>query len=260
MHATGSASVRSALGALGLDRFQGYVWGRAAGLGEPEPSVVVAAFGVFEPERLTRAYEAARAACPRDRMLEVRSSATAESLRRVLGPADLVGAVRVLRRGLSVAPLTARPIFAGLTARPWPDDPYGQLWRACELVREHRGDTHLVACVAHGLAPIEMNVLTELWLGMPLGSYTATRGWSGRDIARAEQALVGRGLVRAGRLTANGMELRIAVESATNRGQRDVADAVGDDLEPLVAALHGWSARCIEAGTFSADTDKRAAG
>lgn len=37
----------------------------------------------------------------------------------------------------------------------------------------------MAVCVARGLAPVEMNVLTELWLDMPLGSYTANRGWSG---------------------------------------------------------------------------------
>jgi len=44
-------------------------------------------------------------------------------------------------------------------------------------VREHRGDSHIAVANAAGLGPVEMNVLTECWLGMPLLSYTATRGW-----------------------------------------------------------------------------------
>ena len=38
--------------ALGVDFFPGYVWGRAAALGSPTPSVVAATFGVFEPRMI----------------------------------------------------------------------------------------------------------------------------------------------------------------------------------------------------------------
>lgn len=260
MHATGSASVRAQLADLGVDRFDAYVWARAASLGEPAPGVVVAAFGVFEPRLLTAAYERARTRCPRRVLLDVRAAATAASLRAVLGEVDVVPVVRTLRKALSVASPAGRPLFAGLSGLPWPSDPYGQLWRACELLREHRGATHLAACVSSGLHPVEMNVLTELWLDVPLGCYTRTRGWSDEDIAAATDRLTRQGWLQRKRLTAAGVQLRCTIEQATNRPERAVTQALGADLEWLVNALQTWSTRCIETGTFTSDAVKRAAG
>jgi hypothetical protein len=260
MHPTGSPRVRDALRSVGLDRFQGYVWGRAASLGEPEPGVVVAAFGVFEPQHLRAAYTAARTACPRATLVETRARATVASLHEVLAGEDVTGPLRALRRGVAAGDPSGRPLFAGLADQPWPADPLGQLWRACELLREHRGDTHLSVCVSEGLLPIEMNVLTELWLGLPLGPYTRTRGWSGDDIGHARDDLAARGLLRASRLTPAGRALRTAIEHDTSRGQQEIVRAVGSDVDGLGAALAHWSGRCIAAGRFTSDQGKRAAG
>jgi hypothetical protein len=40
----------------------------------------------------------------------------------------------------------ARPMFAGLSAAPWPGDAIAALVHACHLLREHRGDSHLAVC------------------------------------------------------------------------------------------------------------------
>src|SRR5947207_2733853 len=66
---------------------------------------------------------------------------------------------------------TGRVLFSALRARPRPADPFERLWRATDLVREHRGDSHVAACVAAGLDPVRMNVLTEVWVGYPVGEY-----------------------------------------------------------------------------------------
>jgi len=260
MHAAGSAAVRDELARLGLNRFQAYVWARAASLGEPQGELVVSAFGVFEPTHLTATYQAARAICARDTLLETRACATAQSLYEVLGDVRVEDAVTALCRGLSAASGAGLPLFAGLASMPWPSDPLGRLWRACELFREHRGDTHLGICVRQGLHPVEMNVLTELWLGIPLGEHTRTRGWDGQAIVDAVDRLTARGLVHAGALTDEGRAFRTGLEEATNLGQRPVVDAIGADVGPLVAALETWSAQCIETGTFTRDPGKRAAG
>ena len=177
MHAVWSRRTNERLAGLGLDFLAGYVWGRAAALGEPAPGVVVSSFAVFEPGMLATVYEQGRSTCSRDDLVEARIQSTIESLRDALDGADvapvaerLAGAVR----RVATASVAGRPLFAGLAAQPWPEDPYGRLWRACELLREHRGDGHIAACIAAGLGPVAMNVLTEVWVGMPLGSYSAT--------------------------------------------------------------------------------------
>lgn len=260
MHATGSPHVRAALQELGLDRFAGYVWGRAAALGEPSPSLVVATFGVFEPDRLGAVYAAARSACPRARLLAAREAAVVVSLRRVLGDIDVTAVVTPLLRAVSALQPGGRPLFAGLLGLPVPAQSLGRLWRACELLREHRGDSHLQAVVARGLHPVESNLLTELWHGLPAPAYTLTRGWSAEQTADALERLNAAGLVRHGRLTGDGARLRTELEVETNRGERRLVEALGADLERVVAALDGWSTRCIAAGAFTTDPGKRAAG
>jgi hypothetical protein len=260
MHSVWSRKTNERLAALGLDFIGGYVWARAASLGEPDPGVVVSSFAVFEPGMLTAAYEQARATCRRDVMLTARSAATIASLRSVLDGADVSVVADQLEVAISAADATGRPLFAGLAGQPWPDDPVGRVWRACELLREHRGDSHVAASIGRGLGPIAMNVLTELWLGMPLGSYTATRGWGPEQIDATVTALVAAGLAKDGQLTAAGRRARDDLEATTDAMEASIVDALGPDRDAIIAQLDDWSARCIAAGSFPPDVFKRAAG
>ncbi|MHB8574254.1 MAG: SCO6745 family protein [Dehalococcoidia bacterium] len=260
MHDVWCRQTQEQMAALGLDRLTSYVWGRAAVLGEPVAAVVVAAFGVFEPGLITAAYDRGRSQAGRTALLAARAAATAASLRTVLGEVDVVPVVTALRLGVAAADGTGRPLFSGLRALPWPDEPAGQLWRACDLLREHRGDSHLAACIGAGLDPVAMNVLTELWLGMPPGPYTATRGWSEYAIAAAITRLEQDGLVANGVLTAAGREFRDEIEQRTDAMEQPIVAAIGEDFEAVVAQLNAWSALCIEAKAFSPDVFKRAAG
>ena len=158
------------------------------------------------------------------------------------------------------APIAGRPLFAGLLSQAWPDDPVGQLWRACELAREHRGDSHIAACVANGLDPVEMNILTELWVGMPLGGYTASRGWSPERIASTASAMAAKGWLEGESLTADGAALRTDIEASTDRLQEPILDALGAGIEQVLVDLTAWSQLCIDAKAFPPDVFKRAAG
>ena len=165
----------------------------------------------------------------------------------------LLGAVEHL-------PVTARPLFAGLRSLPVPEDPYGRLWRGAELVREHRGDGHLAACIAAGLDPVESNVLTELWTGYAAGEYTATRGFGEERIAEALDGLHERGWVGDGRLTQTGRAVREAVEDATDRTQDQLMARLGDRAEDVIARAEQLSTALIEAARAPTDPRKRAAG
>jgi hypothetical protein len=260
-HAVWSPRTNDALTKLGLNFVTGYVWGRAAALGEPPADLVVAAFAVFEPRLLAAAYVEARRQCGRASLLAAREDATVESLTGILQGEDVTGTLKALRRGVEAADGIGRPLFSGLRSLGWPDDPLGQLWRACDLLREHRGDSHIAVSIAAGLGPVTMNLLTELWLGMPLGSYTASyRGWSEEAIAEAIVDLERRGLVIDAELTAAGRHLRDTVEESTDALERPVVDAMGDDFEAVVRSLDTWSGECVAAGAFPPDIFKRAAG
>jgi hypothetical protein len=260
MHAVWSRQTNEALAALGLNFLTGYVWGRASGLGEPAAAVVVSAFAVFEPGLITALYEEARGKVGRAELVETRNEATSASLRQVLGDADVTGVVSTLRRGIDAADGIGRPLFSGLASQPWPEDAAGQLWRACDIIREHRGDTHVAACVAAGLDPVAMNILTELYLGLPLFAYSASRAWPQETLEATADHLRGSGLLEGDRLSKEGRRLREDVEAQTDAGQRSLVSAIGSDLDDTVAQLETWSAACLEAKAFPPSIHKRAAG
>ncbi len=260
MHSVWSRTTNEALAELGLDFMTSYVWGRASALGEPDTGVVVSAFAVFAPELIGAIYEQGRAACDRDRLMAVRTEATIASLTQALGDADVGSVAEALYSAVSTADATARPLFAGFQTQPWPTDPVGRLWHGCELAREHRGDSHNAVCIVEGLGPIEMNVLTELWLGMPLGTYSATRGWTTDQIAASADRLRAGGWLDRDQLSDEGRARRDAIEARTDAMEQGIVDALGGDLDSIVTQLDDWSQRCIDAAAFPPNAFKRAAG
>lgn len=248
---------------LGLDFTTGYVYGRAAPLGDVPSAVAVAAFGVYAPDAVAGPYEQARSGADRTAVLQAREDGTVASLRRILGDVDeaqVDEVVAVLRRGLQTADATARPLFSALSALPWPADPLGRLWRACELFREHRLGGHLAVCVTGRLSPVQMNLLTELYCGMPFGSHTATRGWEADQVAAAAKALQADGVLGGQELTEIGHAQRQDLERRTDGTQRAVLEAIGDDVDLVVQRCQVWSQAVIDAGGFPHDPYKRAAG
>ncbi|MCA1845936.1 MAG: hypothetical protein LC792_22650 [Actinobacteria bacterium] len=258
-HAFWSAKTNEVMAKLDLAFVPAYLWGRAAGLGDPSGEVVAAALAVFQPRLVVAVYEHARRQCGRAGFMAAREEATIASLCDVLGDADVTDVVTVLRRGLDAADGSGRLLFSGLRSLGWPDDAVGQLWRACDLLREHRGDSHMIAWLGAGLGPVSVNLLSELWLGMPLGIYTALRrGWSEDDIATAVADLEARGLMAAGEITAAGRQFRDQIEDQTDRLEQPIVDAIGDDIEPTVRALDTWSAAIAATGAFPPGTYRSA--
>jgi hypothetical protein len=250
-----------AYAALGLDFLQGYVWSRGCVLGEPDGGVVAAAFGVFEPGLIGQLYDAARAACGLADIRAARESGAVAALRTVLGvperAAEVTGA---LRRGVEAMDTASRPLFAGLAGLSWPPDELGQLWHACVMLRELRGDSHLAACVAAGLTGLEANLVTELQVGWPQHSYTATRGWPPEAMNLATVSLSERGLVAGDTLTEAGSRLRAGIEEATDRQLAPALDAIGPDLPGILPPLQEWSRQIVDHGWFPPDPYKRASG
>ena len=106
MHAVWCANTNERLAtAYGLDFLTSYVWGRASGLGDAAPGVVVAAFAVFEPDLVIGVYEAARAKVAWADLVATRNQATSASP-RMPRRLSAVASSRVLTR--SAHPTLAR--------------------------------------------------------------------------------------------------------------------------------------------------------
>jgi hypothetical protein len=259
-HPVWSRHTNERLAGLGLDFLTSYVGGRAAYLGDPAEAVVVATFAWFEPSLIAGIYQQARQTVPRDQLMAARVEATALSLRRVLGDDDLSAVADALADASEAADGMGRALFSGVRATGRPVDPVERLWWAATLVREHRGDSHVAAAAAAGVGPVEMNLLTEQWLGMPLISYAATRGWSPEALQKGTVRLEARGWLRDGRITESGAEARSQIEERTDIQEQSIVDRLGARLADVCEQLEVWARCCIEAGTFPDDALKRAAG
>ena len=260
MHAVWSPGTNARLAEQGFNFLTAYIGGRAASLGRPVGPVVGAAFAWFEPTLVAALYDAAAELLPTAELLAVRDEATTDSLRRALDGDDPTEVADLLAAAAEGADGTGRPLFSGLLGRGRPADPVQRLWWACELVREHRGDSHIAAAGVSGVGPVEMTILTELWLGMPLLSYTASRGWAPEVMAAGVAGLERRGWLDGEALTAAGQAARQQIEDLTDAQEQRIVAALGDRLDELCEQLQVWGDRCVAAGAFPADILKRAAG
>ncbi len=164
---------------LGLPDFgPAYFTSRGACMGQVPGEVVTAAFGVFNPAIVIPAVDEGWAKTDRDSILGARERGAVDGLTRLLGPSPdgLARATEILTRAGDAATGEGRGLYSGLRSLGFPGTPMGDFWRASDLVREHRGDSHIIAWVAYGLDPIQATLSTELWWRLPLRSYVKTRG------------------------------------------------------------------------------------
>ncbi|MFD3513519.1 hypothetical protein [Streptomyces sp. NPDC058657] len=231
-YAPEAAEEAAALGYSTEERWPSYFAYRAAPLGPVGHQLVNSLFHSFEPRMVERfAGPAWRTAAP-ERVLTARSTAMDRALRRMLGDRiaspELDEAARLARRAALAADTAGRPMAAANAALPWPDAPHAVLWHAATVLREHRGDGHLVALQAHGLGPLE-SLVSHAAAGAAPEEVFSSRRWSGEQWAAARARLGTRGLLAAdGKATDEGLRTRNSVEKLTD----ELAAAPWDALTP----------------------------
>lgn len=252
--------VHSAYEKLGLPGFgSGYFCSRAACMGQVSGEVVAATFAVFNPAIVVPAVEEGWTKTDATTILQARLDGQRTALRRMLGPsadeANLARATALMLRAAEAAPLAGRPLFAGLRSLGLPGDPLGDMWRAADLLREHRGDSHVLAWTAMHVTPVEIGLLTELWWHQRAGGYIKTRGWSADDIEAGMASLRDRGFVAGDpcAFTPAGEQLRGVIEEMTDNGETEVVAALGDDAEELFELLAPWTNAVLEAKGYPRD-------
>lgn len=241
---------------LGLRGFwRGYFAGRAAPLGPVGPAPVVASFYGFEPGFVARALPEIWSTTTPAAAIDARLRGADRTLRRLLADEVVSPALReaaeLARRAIEDAPVGGRVLFAANNALEWPAEPHLALWHAATLIREHRGDGHVVALVDAGVDPCEAHVTQVAASGAGLASIQPYRGWSDDDWAAAAERLHGRGwLDRDGALTATGVAARSEIEATTDRLAAEPVARLGDEraarlldlLRPIARAIAGTDA------------------
>jgi hypothetical protein len=232
-----------------------YFTSRGACLG-PNVSghMVAAAFGVFKRSVVVAAVEEGWRRTDQATILAAREQGSTASLRRMLGdePEGLAWVTGVLRRMADAGPAEGRYLHSGLLSLGYPGDPMGDFWRAADLVREHRGDSHIAAWIAADLDATEVGLLTDPWRGQPLKSWVRTRAWSDDELDAACDRLRSRGLLEGDALTNAGRALRDDIEAATDVMEQRMVDALGDDADRFFTLLDGWCELVVAARGYPA--------
>ena len=211
------------MAALGFSNYwDGYFAGRAAPLGLVPAEVVHAAFYNFaEGEAARHIPEVWRTTTPEAANL-ARQQGCVAALRRILGDLvdspGLVRAAELLTKASVSAPTEGRVMYAGLRTLPVPEEPVARLWHAANMLREHRGDGHIVALVSERIGGTESHVLSALDMGIfPAESFGRIHHLPAARLAEVMSGLRERGLVDvSGRLTDTGRETKRRIESLTD--------------------------------------------
>ncbi len=222
-----------------------YFTSRGACLGQVPCEVIAAAFGCFNPAVVVPAVTAGWKIAHRKALLAAREQGATAMLARVLGeqPDGLARITQLLRRAADGAPWQVAPSTPVCGPSASPDYP-AELWRAADLVREHRGDSHVISWAVGGADAVEVLLLTEQWWGLPPRAYAPSRGWGAADLDNGFARLHRRGLMTPDeQLTAAGRAFREEIEVRTDELELLLVEAVGDDLDELLGG-----ARCLVGG------------
>jgi len=231
-----------------------YFTSRGSLLGQVAPHVVAAAFGVFKPAVVVAGVRRGWALTDAATIFAARRAGAVAQLERVCGPAgpEVIGIADLLARAVDALAEPGRPLFAGLRAR-WDDprDGWTRLFHLGDMLRECRGDAHVCAWSTGGVDAVEIGLLSEAYMGLPLRTYIRTRGWDDAELDAAFVRLRDRGWFGAAEaLTPAGRDAREAIERATDRAMAPAIDALGGAVDEVVAALRPWGEAMRAAGGY----------
>ncbi len=231
-----------------------YFTSRGSVMGQVPGELVAAAFAVFNPAAVIPSVTHGWTLTDARTICAARDAGAIGQLVRILGeaPEGVDRAHELLSR--AVAPLRpeGRPLYAGLRSLGLPGSPLGDVWRMGDMLREYRGDSHTAAWISAGCDATEIGLLSELYWGLPMRSYSRTRAWSTEDFDGAHDRLRSRGWVDETALTDAGRAAREGIEDATDAQMAPVEAALGDDLDELVQILLPWGAAIRDAKGYPA--------
>ena len=230
--------------ALGMRNYwDGYFAGRAAPLGLAPAEVVHAVFYNFADGEVARHIPWVWGKTTPQQAIAVRERGSATALRQLIAElADSPGLVRIADLATQAAlsaPTEGRALYAGLRALNVPEEPVARLWHAATLLREHRGDGHNAALLAHGIGGTEAHVLLALSLGMRAEEFGRIHHLPKAQLAAVIDGLRGRGLVdSAGGFTGAGRKIKERIEVLTDELAAPAYDVLSvDELDELIGGL-----------------------
>jgi hypothetical protein len=219
-----------------------YFTSRGSVMGQVHGEVVAAAFAVFNPEVVIPCVALGWSRTDATTICAARDAGGIAQLVRILGaePDGIARVNELLERAVSPLRPEGRPLFAGLRSQAMPDTPMGAMFRHADMLREFRGDSHTAAWVSNGITATEICLLTELYWGLPMRSYSRTRAWTTAQFDHAAETLAARDLIDDAGFTGTGREARELIETITDSQLAPAIHALGDDIAELFDILEPW--------------------
>ena len=228
---------------VAMPEMDSYFTSRGSVMGQVPGEVVAATFAVFNPDIVVPAVTRGGTLTDARSICAARDAGAIGQLERILGPSpDGVQRAReLLQRAAGALRPEGRPLYAGLLSQSTPATELGATWRLGDMLREYRGDAHTGSWTSAGFDATEIGLLSELYWGLPMRSYSRTRGWTNEQFDAAAERLAARGLVGDAALTDEGRRVREEIELATDLQMRAAVEALGDDCDELFAILAPWA-------------------
>ena len=232
----------AAFEAVGMKGFwMGYFAGRAAAMGRVGPKLVTATFYNFHRSRVERAVPDCWAITSPNAILRARLDGMVDALAPIididLEDLRLLSPLAHTMAEAASEDIGGRPLFAAHTEVPWPEHGAAlQAWWAATLIREHRGDGHVVALVDAGVGPCEALVLQSTYAGVPRTTLQGSRNWPDDDWDAAVESLAARGWVSTrGGPTDAGRDGLARIERRTDELASGPVAAIGVDAASALA-------------------------
>jgi hypothetical protein len=241
---------------VGLRGFwMGYFAGRVAPLGPVPPEAVAAMAYGFAPAMVARAIPDAWRFADPAAVLSARITGAAEALCHSLDPAMAASLIKLsdlLWDAIAGCRFEGRPLAAAWSRLSRPDDPVASGWLAATVLREHRGDGHVLAAVAAGLRGIDATLTFVATGAITREIIQPSRGWSDDDWEQSLRRLQARGILdRDGRLTKTGGALRRDIEDRTDRLAAAPIERLGETgVERAIALAVPISRHLIDSGVI----------
>ena len=235
----GNPHVAALFDELGLEPGRGYFVLRAAPMGTPRPELVGNAFGFFPPKMVAKLVARDWAARSPDEVLAVAVPRLEEAARSVFEGVEGVPELAAwCARAREQARCEGRMLATAWSTVEFDEaDPHAALFFHGTVLREHRGDGHLLAVQRHGLTCLEALVLSNARRGKDPTKVATTRGWRPEEVAEALESLAARGALDGDAITEAGMELWEAVEATTDHLAAHAWD--GLDVDEVLRLAEG---------------------
>ncbi len=206
---------------IGLRGFwMGYFASRMAPLGPvPAESVTAMAFG-FAPTLVSRAIPDAWTYADPSTVVEARIASAADALRSRLEPGaepQLAELADLLWNAIGGCGFGGRPLAAAWSGVPRPSDDIAAAWLATTILREYRGDGHVIAAVGAGLTGLDATVTFVASGAIAREDIQSHRGWNDHEWDVSASRLRAAGILEpTGQLTDKGVTLRSELEDLTD--------------------------------------------